>query len=705
MVLSADYVDTSSGSGLVHCAPGCGPEDYEVGLANELPPWNLVEGDGSFPAPFLGLKARTDDAAFIELLQTRSALVAKEKYTHEYPHSERSKAPIIYKTTTQWFFKVSDLRPRMLEAIEQMHWQPEAAYNAFRSWIENLRDNSITKQRFWGTPVPIWRNLDTREVLVVESLAQLEELSGVAITDQHKPFIDEIEIPSRKHPGTVLKRIPDVLDVWVDAGSASWNALDYPKNKDLIRTHYPADFILEGRDQIRGWFNLLLVAGYLTFDSPAFQAVYLHGFINDAEGRKMSKSLGNYIVPEEVLPQYGVDAFRAYLIGGTSPGLDLNYNKDDLQTTAKNLNVLWNTVQYLVDLCEQNELVPAITNDGDEEERYILSRMASVTQVANDAADNYSLPTIPRIVEQFYLEVSRTYIQLVREKAAGEEKQLVADTLYTVVSRALVLLAPVAPFITEALWQDLNRITQCQGSVHEQLWPQAEKELIDVELESVFSTVQEVIGAGLAAREKLKLGVRWPLAEAIIMHPEERLRVYESLLKRHLNVKAISWNDKTLHEARIINPNYSALAKTFGKDTSRVARLIQEHKPRAGEKIVGFEILPEHITATYGAVPGFEFAPIDGGVVYLREERTADLLEEGYARELLRKVQQLRKDMGLQKRDKILLHIGGAHTVSHHHLADIAQRANATLVSTHLGEARAEHIKERTYAISAQKTI
>lgn len=705
VVASTEYVDTVSGSGLVHCAPGCGPEDYEVGIAHNLPPWNLVGGDGSFPAPFEGLKARTDDASFIRLLEEHGAIAAKERYTHEYAHSERSKAPIIYKTTTQWFFKVSDLRPRMLEAIEQMQWQPESAYNAFRSWIENLRDNSITKQRFWGTPVPIWRNTKTGEILVISSLEELETLSGVVVADQHKPFIDEITIPSQLHPGTVLTRIPDVLDVWVDAGSASWNALDYPANKLLIQTHFPADFILEGRDQIRGWFNLMLVAGYLAFDAPSFQSVYLHGFINDAQGRKMSKSLGNYIVPEEVLPLYGVDAFRAYMIGATAPGLDLNYNIDDLANTAKNLNVLWNTVQYFVELCEQNDLTPSFTATGDEEERYLLSRMASVTKAATEALNEYHLPTIPRLAEQFYLEISRTYIQLVREKAAGEEKQLVADTLYTTLTRVLTLFAPVAPFITEALWQDINRVARTTGSVHEQLWPSVEVQLLDEELESVFATVQQCIGAGLACREKLKLGIRWPLAKAVIMHPDTRLHAYEAILKRHLNVKNIYWNDSQLSAARIIKPNFGTIAKTYAKDTSTVARLISEHKPHAGQVIEGFVIHPEHMSASYGDAQGYALSAFNEGAVYLSEERSEELIEEGYARELLRKVQSLRKDLGLQKRDKIELHIGGAHSLSHNHLADIAQKTNATLVANHIGEPKAEHIKERTYSISAQKTI
>jgi isoleucyl-tRNA synthetase len=705
VVLSSEYVDTSSGTGLVHCAPGCGPEDYEVGVENHLPAYNTIAGDATFPAPFAGLRARIDDKEFIALLDERGVIAAKQRITHEYPHSERSKAPVVYKTTKQWFFKVTDLKERMVAANDHVQWQPQAGFNAFKSWLENLRDNSITKQRYWGTPVPIWKNDHTGEVLVIGSIEELERLSGKTLSgvmDVHKPSIDHITIPSKKHPGTVLKRIPDVLDVWVDAGSASWNALNYPGNTELIKTHLPAHFILEGKDQIRGWFNLLMVAGFLAFDKPSFERVYMHGYINDSQGRKMSKSLGNYITPDEVLPKYGVDAFRLYVIGGTAPGLDLNYNIEDLSTTYKNINVLWNTVQYLVDLCKNNELTPERSTSGDEEERYLLSRMESMTLAVHEALETYDLSAAPHYIEEFWLEVSRTYIQLIREKASGEEKQLVANTLYTVLERTLTLLAPFCPFTAEILWQDLSELTSAQGSVHEQLWPHVNKKLIDKRIEEHFGVVQNIITASLSCREQLKQGVRWPLAELVIS-TQRPFKEYDELIKRQVNVKKITWGQ--VHGDIQVVPNYGALGKSFGKDTQRVAKLIEGQDQKPPYMVEGFHILPEHVVIKESAPQGYATSTYSEGTVYLQSAVTPELIEEGFIRELTRRVQALRKDMGLQKKDVIGLHVSSMHSISAHHLDELMRKCNAMFEEKHFSNKRDEHIKDRTYTISAQKTI
>src|SRR3989338_8063900 len=258
ILLSEEYVDASAGTGLVHCAPGCGPEDYEVGHLHHLPPFNCVDEEGYFRnfGPFSGWKSKWDDKKFIEAIHNAGVLLTKEPYVHDYPYGERSHQPVIFRTTKQWFFKVEDLKGKMLEANKLILWEPQAAQNAFNSWLDNLRDNSITKQRYWGTPVPIWQAADG-DYIVVGSIAELEKLSKQKVKEMHIPQIDAITI---KKDGKVYTRTTDVLDVWIDAGTASWNCLDYPQNKKLFDKFFPADFILEGKDQIRGWFNLLMVA-------------------------------------------------------------------------------------------------------------------------------------------------------------------------------------------------------------------------------------------------------------------------------------------------------------------------------------------------------------------------------------------------------------------------------------------------------------
>ena len=355
IILSKEYVDISAGSGLVHMAPGCGPEDYEVGHKNGIPPFNTLSERGVFDdtsGAFKGMIAKKDDKKITDEIRKKGLLVAETKIEHDYAHCWRCKNSVIFRTTNQWFFKIEDLKDRMRELNKDIKWVPEfAGSRNFDNWLANLRDNGITRQRYWGTPLPIWKCKKCNDFVVIGSIDELKELAGTIPEDLHKPWIDEVKIKCKC--GDVKERIPDILDVWIDAGSASWNCLDFPRKKDLFEGLYPADFILEGIDQIRGWFNLLFVASMIAMNRPSFKAVYMHGFINDAQGRKMSKSLGNYILPQEVIMDYGADTLRYYMIGGTSPGIDINYNFEDMKVKHKNLNVLWNLHKYAIEMCKE----------------------------------------------------------------------------------------------------------------------------------------------------------------------------------------------------------------------------------------------------------------------------------------------------------------------------------------------------------------
>ncbi|MBW2997554.1 isoleucine--tRNA ligase, partial [Candidatus Woesearchaeota archaeon] len=306
VILSEEYVNLSAGTGLVHCAPGCGPEDFEVGHKNNIPAFNNLKEDGIFPegmAEFSGLTAKKDDEKFVESLEKEGALIATTEVEHDYAHCERCRNPVIFRTTKQWFFKVEDLKERMIDENEKVYWVPETVKRAFRSWLENLRDNSITKQRYWGTPVPIWRCEGCSKYEVIGSALELKEKAGHCPENLHKPWIDEVEISC--DCGGKMKRLPDVLDVWIDAGTLCWNILDYPQNKKLFNELFPSDFILEAKEQVRGWFNLLVVSSLLALDRHPFKSVYVHGMLTDIEGRKMSKSLGNVISPYELIDKYG----------------------------------------------------------------------------------------------------------------------------------------------------------------------------------------------------------------------------------------------------------------------------------------------------------------------------------------------------------------------------------------------------------------
>jgi len=525
VVMSEEYVDISSGSGLVHMAPGCGPEDYEVGHRNNLPAWNLVKENGIYGnemGPFSGKHAIKDNHTFTEYLKKKDAVVAEQLVEHSYPHGQRSHQPVIFRTTKQWFFKVEDIKKDIIKENNKIKWVPIAGYNAFNSWLENLRDNSISKQRYWGTPIPIWRNVDNPEdYIVIGSNKELEELSGKKVEEPHIPWIDDITI---EKDGNIYKRVPDILDVWVDAGSASWNSLDFSISKDNFKKYFPADFILEGKDQIRGWFNLLHVASILSMGKRSFNAAYMHGFINDAKGRKMSKSLGNYILPEEVIGKYGADTLRYYMISGANPGLDLNYNFDDMKVKYRNLTILWNLHNYVIDLAKNANINPKELKNIEknlfyfDEEKYIFSKLNSTIRKITKLYDDYKLNEIPLLIEDLFLALSRIYIQLTRNKSIGDHKKVVLYTVYNVLMGCLKLFAPTAPFTTEKIYQNLKgEFKLKEESIHLFDWPKCDEILINKELENEMDTISDVVQIILSLREKVQQGIRWPLQEVIIV--------------------------------------------------------------------------------------------------------------------------------------------------------------------------------------------
>ena len=622
VLLSEEYVDTSAGTGLVHCAPGCGPEDYEVGYQNKLPPFNCVDEKGFFQdlGKYSGWKARTDDAKFIEALDESGALVAKEAYLHDYPHGERSQEAVIFRTTKQWFFKVEDLKEKMLKANEKIAWQPESAKNAFRSWLENLRDNSITKQRYWGTPVPIWKSEDG-DVLVVGSLEELEGLYGKKIEKMHLPWIDDVVL---EKGGKKYKRIPDVLDVWVDAGSASWNCLDFPREEKLFKEWFPADLILEGKDQVRGWFNLLMVGSFLGFDVPSFKQVYMHGFVADVDGVKMSKSLGNVISPYELIEKHGADVLRYYMMR-TNAGSDINFSWDECKVKSRQLHIFWNLHRLLINLGKELDVNPFslkfkdVEKHLDVEEKYMLSFASSRLKEVCSLMDAYRLDEVLVPLENLFLELSRTYIQMVRDKSASgslEDKKVVLYVLRESFFEALKLFQCVAPFISEAMYLNLKEAFSLEEeSISYFSCPKVNEKLIDASLEEKMAVAKVLIQSGLHAREKAKLGVRWPVKEVVLSGDasvQEVVKTFETVLKRQLNCRAVRVSSDSL-----------------------------------GENFISSE---------------YSLGSLEGSVS-LDTELSPALELEGFGREVGRRVQSLRRKSGLQKADRVRLVVSSEYSL------------------------------------------
>ncbi len=617
VILSEEYVDLSAGSGLVHCAPGCGPEDYEIGQKHNLPPFNNIDERGIFfdMGKFSRLVAKRDDQQFVEELKKKGLLIEEVPVEHEYAHCWRCRNPVVFRTTEQWFMKVEDLRDKIKNANSKVNWVPARAKEDFDAWIASLRDNSITRQRFWGAPVPIWICADCNNTAVIGTIDELKQKAATKVPeDLHKPWIDDVLLKCDRCKQGKMKRVPDVIDVWIDAGTTSWNCLDYPAETQLFEKLYPADFILEATEQIRLWFSMLQICSFIAMDKPSYKNVYCHGMILDWQGTKMSKSLGNIISPYEVIDKMGVDVLRYYMCG-TTAGENINFSWDYAKQKQRNLGVLWNIANYLFSLANETGVNPAKL-DGRQiksklavEEKYILSKLNSAIKNTTEFFESYSIDRTISVVETLFLELSRGYVQMIRDKSAlgsKEEKEVVIYTIYKVLLECLKIFSPIAPFVTEKIYQNLKKEFGLDvESIHLFDWPKADEKMIDAKLEEQMAAGQEVITAIMFAREKAQLGVRWPVGHIELVTKDkavvEALEALGEIIKTQVNVKEIH-----IHES---------------------APAVEKH----------IEV------------------DVRGGKLYLNAERTPELEAEGFSRELMRKIQSLRKKAGLEKVDRIEL--------------------------------------------------
>ncbi len=673
VVLSKEYVNLQAGTGLVHCAPGCGPEDYEVGYANKIPPYNNIDEKGIFPSnmgSFSGFKAKIDDKKFVQKLEESGALVGTQNVEHDYAHHERCSTPVIFKTTKQWFFKIEDLKEKMIQDNKGIHWVPESMKNAYDSWLSSLRDNSITRQRFWGTPVPIWRCNSCKEYIVIGSKKELTELSGEDLENLHRPWIDKVKI--KCSCGGEKQRISDVLDVWLDAGIGSYSCLDYPKRTDLFERYFPPEFILEGKDQIRGWFNVLQVCSNITLQKSAFKNVFVNSFITDIEGVKMSKSLGNIISPYELIDKYGVDAMRLYLYE-SEPGTDVNFSWDELKTKYKILSILWNVHQYLLDYSRSSGVNPKeLPKNLELEEKYIFSKLNKTIRDVTEEYEFYNINKVPTKLEEFILDLSREYIQSTRDKI-NENPQLVLSTIYYSLTEFLKLFSTICPLISEQIYQNLSLPFDLeQESIALEKWPEYHSKYIDEDLEKQVKITQEIIQNGLAAREKVKKGVRWPLQEAQIISNDKdvknTLENFKELIKSKLNIKELNLKEDYQFEEINISPNKSKIGQDFKQDSPLITEKLDSEKLNEiyekGEiKLDNFKLTKEHIFVDEIMPENLTFSEFKKGKLILNTEVNEELEKEGFARELIRRIQDLRKEKGLKKKDTINLSISSDYSI------------------------------------------
>jgi len=686
-VYAADFV-TDENTGCVHIAPGHGLEDYELGLDHHLEIFCPVGGDGRYTAEagekYQGLYVKEADGEVIADLEEQGRLLAQGRLAHRYGHCWRCKTPIIFIATSQWFLRISDLRDKMLDEVSRVTWYPEWAGSArFSDWINNARDWCVSRQRYWGIPLPIWTCPDCGHLEVIGTAAELEARSGSKLEDLHRPDVDSIRL---KCPcGGFMQRSPDVFDGWFDSAVASWATLHFPSragSEEEMASWWPADFITEGHDQTRGWFYSQLGASMVSFGKAPYKSVLMHGFTLDDQGRKMSKSIGNVVAPEEVVAKFGSDILRFYVLGANAPWEDLHFSWEAVENTARMLNIYWNAYRFALPYMVLDQFdarkadLSAWEGSLRPEDRWILSRINSLVEDVTEEMESYQLHRIVRSISDFILEdLSRWYIQLVRPRTwitqDDPDKLAAYATIYEVLVKLCKLMAPFTPFLSEAIYQNLvcSQDSNAPKSVHMCDWPQADAARIDKRLEESMSLVREAAMAASNARQKGGRKLRWPVSEIVIAPSKEAIDLdnLEGVLKGQTNAKKItvlSPGEKPrmdLERAPVhkkIGPVYKGEAKAVVAAIAAADAAAVKRQLDAGEATVihsgkEYRITAEMVAIKELAPQNLPAAEFSRGFVYVDITLTPELEAEGYAREIIRRIQDMRKELDLRVEDPI----------------------------------------------------
>ena len=713
-VILGDFVTTEDGTGIVHTAPAFGADDFRVGQKNNLGILTLVDKQGKFVegvGEFSGryVKNYKDEKDYVDVnvdisvkLKKENRAFKVEKYEHNYPHCWRTDKPIIYYPLDAWFIKTTAVKDRMVELNKTINWKPASTGTGrFGNWLENMVDWNLSRSRFWGTPLPIWKTEDGEEEKCIGSIEELnneikkaaEVLGGdtnkhylhEGILDLHKPYVDDIMLVSDS--GKSMKRVPDLIDVWFDSGAMPYAQWHFPfENKETFKQNFPADFIAEGVDQTRGWFYTLHALGVLLFDSVAYKTVVSNGLVLDKNGNKMSKRLGNVVDPFATINSFGADATRWYLITNASPWDSLKFDAEGIkEVQRKFFGTLYNTYQFFalyanVDgFAFKEKYIPV--KDRPEIDQWILSSLNSLIKDVQQNFDDYEPTQAGRAIEDFVdAHLSNWYVRLCRRrfwKGEYEHDKICAyQTLYECLETLSKLMAPVAPFFADWLFNNLNNVSNrfANGSVHHTDFPKPEASVIDIDLEKRMQLAQDTSSLILSLRKKVNIKVRQPLQKVFIPALDStmasRIKKVEEIIKAETNIKEVdilgAENDFIKKKAKA---NFKTLGKKLGPkmkwaaeqiagfDNTTIDKVLEnEYILNPGYAAAGEEpisITSEDLEVSTDEIPGYEVAVKGQLTVALDITITGDLKKEGDAREFVNRIQNIRKDSNFNLTDRV----------------------------------------------------
>ncbi|MBQ2946450.1 MAG: isoleucine--tRNA ligase [Bacilli bacterium] len=689
-VTCADYVTMEDGTGIVHIAPAFGQDDYEVGLKYDLPVLNPVDENGCYTdGPWKG-RLVVDSELEIEIIKelaSQDKIFKKQKMVHNYPHCWRCKTPLVYYSKPSLYIKVTDYKDKIIEANKTVNWYPDyVGEKRFGNWLENLNDWAISRNRYWGTPIPLWEcecghkeMIGSREELVEKAIEDID-----TTIELHRPYVDDVHIKCSKC-GKSMTRIKDVIDCWFDSGAMPFAQVHYPfENKELFESQFPADFISEGIDQTRGWFySLLVISTFITGKSP-YKNVLVNDLVTDKHGHKMHKSKGNAIEPFTVLERYGADPIRWYMLYTSPVWTPLRFDEDGVkEVSSKFFSTLKNTYTFFSMYANIDNIDPKEYEikyeDLEEIDKWLISKYNKLVKNVTEAMDKYDATIATREIQNFVSEdLSNWYIRRNRRRFWASENDTSKLAVYKVTYDILVgiceLIAPIAPFASEEIYTKLTG----KESVHLSNYPTYKEELINEKIESRMDLVRDLISLGRNIREEVKIKVRQPLSEALIdAKNEDLISDLVDLIKEELNVKDVRFiKDVENYMNFTVKPNFKEVGKVFGpliKDFQEKLLSLNSSditKLQGGDVIkmtVGdkeYDVDINHVDIRTNSKEGFDVATDTNNFIILNTELTNDLVMEGIARELISKVQNLRKTKDFDIADRITLYYNGDDEVT-----------------------------------------